>query len=212
LKTERSFIIRWMKKRLGWDGQKHLMLLCQNLTLYFNGFGSIISCVSRVVSTDFSSWHSTKVALSQTSPSLRTQVVFFKGTLSWDFFQIPSRVPCQKNYELIWNYHYSSKQMVNTQLRLQICNLYSINWITWILFSVKQHFVKNCVITSVEFAPSTPPSPSPFHTESRMTKREEREIAAVAVLTDRGLWEEPTPPLPKAWSSYFFCSSIFPMY
>ncbi len=45
----------------------------------WKGFRSIISCVSRVVSTDFSSWHSTKAAWSQTSPSLHTQVVFLNG-------------------------------------------------------------------------------------------------------------------------------------
>jgi hypothetical protein len=55
-------------------------MYAKKFTLCLKGFiiifMSITSGVSRVVSTDFSSWHSTKVAWSQTSPSLHTQVVY----------------------------------------------------------------------------------------------------------------------------------------
>jgi hypothetical protein len=44
-----------------------------------------------------------------------------------------------------------------------------------------------------------------------VTKREEREIAAVAVLTDRRLWEEPTPTTTKS-VGFFFVPYIFSLH
>ncbi len=114
-------------------------------SLCLKGFGRIISCVSRVVSTDFSSWHSTKAAWSQISPSLHTQVVYFE--ISSKFLQ------CSL-----------SEKFVD-------CKFATFILLTWLLESCSpgNNSILRIVILLSLYLLRRHPLPSPFHTDRRIT-------------------------------------------